>query len=368
MEIYFYFILVLFIISSIEIYQDSSLIYKKNKSTFLFLIYVISVVIIGLRWETGTDWLPYLEMFKQSFSLKNIVTISGIVEPGYLFLNWLCYNIYPEYSFFLLIHAIIFYFLIIYGLNKLTIYPVTTFLFIFCSTLGVMGSNRQLLAMALVFYFLTWAIQKRKAFIFVIIGAMQFHTTAFLTSSFYFLNRRIKTIYLIIILVIALIIGFTDLPGKLFILIGGGLGEATLNKTKIYSSEVVDDKLSLLGVIRRVIYLSLFLVLRKKIEKKYYYYNFFLNGYLVSSIIYLMFSNSLIILVNRGSLYFNILEGILLTSVFIILKKHDTKLLYLLFLLILSIVSLYQSISAYPELFDPYKGIWYNINYYRKMY
>lgn len=368
MEIYFYLIILLFSLSLIEIIQNNTRLYQKNKSIYLFIIYTFTVILVGLRWQTGTDWLPYLEIFNHSSSLKNSLSYSVIIEPGYIFLNWLSYNIYPNYSCFLLIHSLLFYYFIIYGLNRITKYPITTFLFIFCSTLGILGSNRQLLALSLIFYFLTWAIEKKKSFFIIVLGAMQFHTTALLGGAFYFINRRFKNIHILTVLIIAFIIGMTGLPGKMFALIGGGFGESGQIKTEAYISTVAEEKLSLIGVIRRIIYLLFFVMVRNKIEKNFQYYNFLLNGYIISAIIYLLFSNSLIILVNRGSLYFSILEGILFTSVFYILRKSDTKLFYLVFLVFLSILSMYQSISAYPELFDPYKGVWYNINFYRNTY
>lgn len=366
MEIYFIFIFILFVCSLFEVFD--LILVQRQRNRLLLFVYCLAVVLIGTRWETGTDWNNYLRMYEESYSLRNSFAFSTFVEFGYLILNWACYYIYPNYSFFLFVHALIYYYLIIYGLRKITKYPITTFLFIFCSTIGVLGSNRQLLAIALIFYFISLAIEKKRVFFLIILAAMQFHTTALLTASFYFINRRIRVINILIILIIAGLIGLTDLPGKIFEFVGGGLGEGASYRTEVYSSGEVDEELSLIGLFRRISYVILFLVLRNKIEVKWKYFNFFLNGYLLGIILYLAFANSLIILVNRGSLYFNILEGILFTSVFLILRKNDSKFLYLIFLVFLSILLFFQSISPYPDLFDPYKSLWYNTNYYRYMY
>ncbi|MGN7990535.1 EpsG family protein [Pedobacter sp. 22226] len=366
MEVYFVYIGLLFLFSCFEVFKNKPA--NKVHNFLVFLTYLITVFVIGLRWETGTDWYPYLDMFEESYSLKNSFEYSNIVERGYLIFNWLNYKLISEYSFFLFTHALIFYYLIIYGLKKITTYPITSFMFFFCSTIGVLGSNRQLLAMAIVFYFLIFAYSKKKTFFIAIFAAIQFHTTALLTLSFYFLNRRIKVIYIVLLLLACTVIGLTGLPGKLFSLTGG-LSEASSYRTEAYSAEAANEaKLSIAGVLRRLLYVTLFLLLRNKIEKKFDKYNFILNGYLISSLIYLLFASSLIILVNRGSLYFNMLECILFTSILFILKRKESKLFFIFFLLILSIVNFYQSISAYPDLFDPYKGLWYNIDYYRRMY
>ena len=366
MEIYFLFIAFLFVLSLVEVFEYQPK--NKNNANLLFGVYIVSVVIIGLRWETGTDWIPYVDMFRQSYSLQNSFEYSIIVEKGYLIMNWISYKIANSYSVFLFFHASIFYFLILLGLRKITLYPITSYLYFFCSTVGVIGSNRQLLAAGIVFFFLTTAFDRKKSFFIAVFAAIQFHTTALLSASFFFHNRRFKTIHLLAILFVAGAIGLTGLPGKVFSF-AGGLSEGAAHRTEVYAAGGSENAgLSVFGVIRRVAYFGLFLIIRDKVEKKYKPYNFLLNGYSVSIIIYLMFASSLVILVNRGSLYFNMLEGVLLSSVLLLLDKSDSKFLFLLAFAALSILSMYQSMSAYPDLFDPYKAIWYNVDYFRRMH
>lgn len=363
MEVYWGFLFILFAFSTIELYSHNS----KLKNTLLWVVYVFVVIIIGLRWETGTDWNPYINNFKTVAStLDETIEQNFGMEQGYLTLVYLVRLFTDNYVYFLLLHALIFYYCILFGLKKVTTFPITSFLYIFTSTLGVIGSNRQLLAVAIVFYCLTWAINKKKKFFGAVILSATFHLTALITSLYYFFNKRLKLWFIFVLLLTCLIIGYSSIPTKIFSLTSG-INEHALDKVDAYLKNRAEG-LTITGIIRRIVFISFFLLIRSKTEKYYKNYNFFLNGFLASIMIYLLFSQSLIILVNRGSLYFNIFEALLLTAFLYTLKKAENKFVYLIILFILCIWSMYQSISGYPDLFDPYKGIWYNYNYYRNMY
>ena len=85
-------------------------------------------------------------------------------------------------------------------------------------------------------------------------------------------------------------------------------------------------------------------------------------------VFYFFFSSTLLVMVSRGSLYFYIMEPLLLSSIIYILKNKIDKLLYILSIMILGIILMYQSISVYPDLFVPYKGIFINTLFKRTMH
>jgi hypothetical protein len=74
-----------------------------------------------------------------------------------------------------------------------------------------------------------------------------------------------------------------------------------------------------------------------------------------------------LILVNRGSLYFNVMECFLLASQFLIIKSRLERSYLLFLLLVISFFLLYQSISVYSDLFVPYKGVFINTSFDREM-
>jgi hypothetical protein len=85
-------------------------------------------------------------------------------------------------------------------------------------------------------------------------------------------------------------------------------------------------------------------------------------------VIYFLFASSLLILVNRGSLYFNIMESLLISCQLLVFNRNKDKAYVLIVLFLVSIILLFQSIAAYQELFIPYKGLFYNTDYKREMY
>jgi hypothetical protein len=84
--------------------------------------------------------------------------------------------------------------------------------------------------------------------------------------------------------------------------------------------------------------------------------------------VYVLFANSLLILVSRGDMYFNLLEPLLLASQVLLLTRKTNRLVMASALGVLSFVFFLQSISPYPDLFLPYKGLVINSDYSRPMY
>ncbi|WDF68968.1 EpsG family protein [Sphingobacterium oryzagri] len=365
MEIYFYLFFVIFIFSLFEITLDERSPVRKG---MLFITYILSILVVGMRWRTGTDWEPYLTTFSSlDDSLLVSIRNNPGMEIGYLIFNWFVNLFSSNYSVFLVLHAAIYYYCILWGLAKVTKFPHLSFLLLFSDTLGVLGSNRQLLAVAIIFYAMTLAIERNKKYFLYVLMAMWFHVTAVITSIFYLLNKKISIKIILGSVLIAAIVGYSPLPQMIFGFLGG-MSEISSGKVEVYANSKASATLGLLGMVRRGLFLVFFLLIRESLEKHFGNYNFFLNIFVCSLLIYLIFGSSLTILVNRGSLYFNIVQGVLLTAPLYMFKRYDTKYLYALILFALSFVFVYQSISTYADLFDPYQGIWYNDNFYRPVY
>ncbi len=332
--------------------------------------YFVLIVQVGLRWETGTDWHPYLEHFE---SIKGYNTTSPFLtgfEYGYNLFVWIVKFISKDYSFFLLLHAIIYYFLIVKSFRRYTPYLYLTLMIFYASTMGIMGSNRQLIALAICLYALRYIIEEKPAMFFMFIAiAISFHTTAFLFLIYYFLNREIKPVVLIVIIGSSYIIGKTQLPILLFSLFGNAIGGATATKTLIYLAKAENSlseyQLSIFGLIKRLLFISVFYYNRKKIGEILPFYNLMLNGYIIGIAFYFLFIDSLLVMVSRGSIFFNIMEALLVSAQLFLFNRKENKVVAITFLLILSFFYFYQSIVTYPDLFLPYKGIFINTDIHR---
>lgn len=370
MTIYLITILLLFVFASIE---ASCRLTINTKRLILIIVYLILVLQVGLRWQTGTDWNPYLLHFKtfSFFAVPNHPS-NNLFEFGYILLVWIVKLITNQYSIFLLIHAIIYYLLIFKSFQRYSPYFYSSLMLFYSLSIGIMGSNRQLIALAICLYALRYIIEKKTINFFLLIFlAINFHFTAILFIIYYFINREIKLVPLISIIVVAFIIGKYQLPVLTFSYVGNLIGGIAAQKAVIYLSGAKDAlsefKLSIIGLFKRLIFLSIFYYNRKRISEELSYYNIMLNGYIVGIVFYFLFATSLLIMVSRGSIFFNVMEPLLISSQLCLFKRKGNRVIIIAVLLVFSLLFFFQSITGYPELFLPYKGIFINTNFHRIM-
>jgi hypothetical protein len=327
---------------------------------------------VGLRWETGTDWLPYLNNFLDTVSI-DIVLVNSFLgfEIGYGIFVYIIRSITQDYTLFLLIHAIVYYYLIFKANRQISPLPSLSLLLFYVSTMGVLGSNRQLIALAICLYSLQYVIKRKPIrFFLLIMLAFLFHTSALLFFVYYFLNRDFKKQYIFGVLIFAFIIGKTTIPNLFFSSLGNLIGGASTSKVEIYSEKdsLGDFSLSIVGLIRRLVYFLVFYLNYDNLSKKLSAYKLIFNGFSFGLVLYFLFSNSLLILVNRGSIYFNIMEVFLITSLPFLFKIHKDRLIIIFILFLYSFYLFFQSISVYSDLFLPYKGVFINSEHKRNLY
>jgi hypothetical protein len=365
MSIYIFTLVVLLIFSFLELRTNLLDIQHKAMAIFVFCLFVFQV---GLRWQTGTDWEPYLQHFEEVNSIFDVYNSLTGFEKGYSFFVLITKLFWNNYSVFLFAHALIYYFLIFSAFKKLTPYFFVSLLVFYASTMGIMGSNRQLIALGICLFSLRYMLNKSTLKFFLLIGlAFLFHRSAILFIVYYFINIDIKKSLLFIILIISFIIGKTNLPIVAFSFAGSFIGDIGTYKTMFYSVDYQENaaSLSILGLIKRLLFFGLFLYNYNFLTTKLPYYKLIFNGYFIGLVIYTLFSSSLLILVNRGSLYFSVMEGVLIASQFILLKDKHYTVNFLILLFIVSYFLFFQSIGGYPDLFIPYKGIFINSDVFR---
>lgn len=367
MEIYIITLFVLLFFSFLELRVELSETQQKSMAVFVYCLFVFQV---GLRWQTGTDWDSYYYHFLEVNTVADVYTTITGFEKGFSFLVLFIKFLFNDYTFFLVIHALLFYYFIFSAFKKFSPFLFISLLVFYATSIGVWGANRQLLALGICFYSLRYVLDKNAFKFFLLIGiAFLFHTTAILFCVFYFLNRDIKQSVLIAVLFLSFVIGKTNFPFVIFSFVGeriGGMGEA---KTLAYVDEAKDEalksQLGIIGLLKRLVFMSFFLINYKFLSSKLPYYKLIFNGFIFGLIIYFLFSSTLPIMVNRGSLYFNFLEGLLLSCQFLIFKKKSESVYLLVLLFVLSIFLLFQSISGYMDLYVPYKGIFINTEFHR---
>jgi hypothetical protein len=336
----------------------------------LVFVYCLFVFQVGLRWQTGTDWEPYLVHFEETNSVWDVYYSLTGFEQGYAFMVLIVKNLWNNYSVFLVIHAILYYILVFTAFKKFTPYIFISLMVFYVTTMAYMGSNRQLLALAICLFSLRYVIDRKALKFFICIGiAFMFHRTALLFCVYYFLYRDIKPSILLGVLAISVVLGKTSFPSTMFSFVGDYFGGMATSKVSLYldrsEGDLSQNQLSILGFVKRLLFLGLFLFNYKRLTKQLNYYKLIFNGYYVGLVFYFLFSSTLLIMVNRGSMYFNIMESLLIASQFLLLRNKHYRVEALILVFVMSIFLLFQSISGYSDLFLPYKGLFINEDFHR---
>ncbi|MEH3113535.1 EpsG family protein [Pedobacter terrae] len=340
------------------------------KRGFYIVTYLIIVLQIGLRWETGTDWVPYLTHFENIDTFASTSPLVTGMEYGYSVLCWLVKIFSNDYSVLLIVHSLIYYWIVFKGIQLFSPYFFICVLLFYAFTMGVMGSHRQLIAISIILYSCKFIIHKNPyKFFFCIILATLFHTTAIICIPLYFLDRRFNTYGLIVVIMMAVVLGKTAIPITAFNLLGriGGIGDKVLVYLEGGLDAAKDYSVSTVGLVKRILFVLIFLYARERLSTKLIHYNLILNAYIVGILLYFLFSSSLTILVSRGSLYFNMFEPILLSSLLLLFEFEKDRVVILMFFFLLSVLYFFQSIAQYADLFLPYKGLFINSDYIREL-
>lgn len=341
---------------------------KKGFHRFLTAVSMFALVfLIGLRWKTGTDWYPYYDLFSWTYS-RNFFEPDKYMDYGYVLFNNICYYISKDYSFLLVVHAVIFYIALFKSYKFFTPNIILCVFLYTAMFFGMVGSNRQLLAVAIGFLALTYYLKKNfKVALFLLLVAVSFHITALLMLLYTLFNRTFKYKYILAAFALAIVLGQSGLMESAFGFVGSA-SEGGEGKVEAYAGATGHGtQLSFIGILRRCIMVLLLFYFAPILRKRHQYFDLCLNAYLYTVAGFFLFI-SVPIMAGRGMLYFNILEPVLIIYLIQLLARYKSSLLGYCLVFILIVLFFFQAINLYPELFIPYKGIFINTNYFRYMY
>ena len=115
-------------------------------------------LMLGLRWETGTDFDPYLELFKSlELDTSSLLAVYSF-DIGYVLLNALVRLFTDNYTIFLLVNSALAMMLIYRFIRRTSTLPSTS-VFIFYNSYFVghfMGSNRRIMAIGFLLLLFTY--------------------------------------------------------------------------------------------------------------------------------------------------------------------------------------------------------------------
>ena len=341
------------------IIENYNLVPLAKRNYLYFLVGLLFVLHDGLRWNMATDFQAYLDHFTFSeidrYGYENFeILYTQLVKFSKLLLD--------SYTFFLLLHATIIYSLYIFALKKYTDYTFLALSFLYVSMIGLLGSNRQLIALALCFFSLRFIVEKKWwIFIGLMVLAFGFHKTSIVFLVILFLDRKFNNKILVGSLIISILLSMSSSVMGIFEIVTQKLlpslfedkAAAYLYSNDEFSNTVVG---TIFGLIRKGLPIYLLIYLKGKgFENKYY--NIIFNISVLAFLTYILFNNNLQFLVGRLTSYFSVFECVIYSWFFMSLYKSKVKFASILIYAVFCIVIFFRSIAIYPELFIPYKSV-----------
>lgn len=369
--------LIIYLIPIILCLFDTKKTSNSNKKGIVIFLIITLTLFRGLRWETGTDWEQYYDVFYDS-KWNNIFLLMRAtgtpMEFGYVFFNVFVKSIYDSYSLFLIISNL-FILISYYSFSfKYSKYPIITFTTILFST--NFFPVRQDLAISILLYAYHFLIEKKtKHFFILIFIATCIHNASFVFGILYFL-RKSHFSYLKTYTILISCIVFSTLANKVISFIisySTFLPPVIAVKLHAYSNLEATDGLSQKGIAATIlvfIYVtfSIFYTnyLKKKKEiSKLQHVNLFLTSTIILYASQFFFVGNLIYFSRLGTC-FSIVNNILLVNALILccniinkkLRKRNIALIPPILIVILFFLFRFsRMITLYPELHFPYHSI-----------
>lgn len=331
-------------------------------STFSVLCFML--LLAGLRWQTGTDWFPYYNDFitpnvRQDFEL------------GYVFYVNAIRRFTDSYTIFLSITTLIPLLLIYSTLykcvdSKRCLILSLSFFYSYYYLGSFFGAERRIIAIGLCFAAVGYLVKSNKlnAFICICIASL-FHSSAAITIVFFFIQRlKLKfllyTISLLVICVIPLSIYSGDIISFAISNIPVDIVKHKLTVYTEYSSNYGD--VNLFGFVKRLIILliistCILCTYLKDDEELILLLKIYISGVIIYTIL-----TPVSAMFSVLTIYFSIVEIIIIPSVITKLRIIDNAPFFIILLIFYLCYQTYSILNSYPDLFYPYISVISGVN------
>lgn len=329
---------------------------KYQQFSFIFLL-ILLVVLEGSKWESGIDFANCYHHFIHIL----LPQYKSNYEVLYDALVFLFASLKLSYSAFLFIYFTGVYVLYYFAINKLTENRITALLFIFVISIGLMGSNRQVMALALGFFGAAFGLPSRKwLFVAFVCCSTLIHQSAFFLLPLVFMEKAWKIRIWIVLMFFALLLQITGWAGKIFNYLVFSFGpEISIYRAKIYT-QMIPLKFNIvgfvLGICRRLLPIILMFLFQNSLNNKKHYY-LVLNILCLSLFLYILMYHDLEYIISRIGVYFLIFEAILYSWLVADIRKSKYKWMFVGIYVMFCGFLLWKNTSQFPELFFPFKTI-----------
>lgn len=355
--IYLFIIIVTYILAMLTV-VDKKIIFTNWTLESLLLVSFFIIYVGGLRFNVGSDWASYVEIYKGS----NLGESADGVEPGYLLLNKFFNYLNIPYSIFVLFIFTLSYTLKIVSFQRYSSNVFVALIVYIPIQFMVYDINavRQGLAVGITLTTIPFILE-RKLFPFLIIclSACTIHITAIVFIPFYWLALKSisdrRSIFILLFFI------FIALVSKLIldvILQRLGTNFSLFEKFIYYTvNEEYNKNLSFnLSTIYRILIFVLFVGMHKKMKIKESIYLLLRNGYLLSLCIYFTFF-SVELIATRGSLYFRVFDVFMFSYLITSFNKLYLRQVFLAILVLYSCLQVFVTLSMENNGLLPYNNI-----------
>jgi transmembrane protein EpsG len=213
--------MLVYILAGFLIVVMNILFYKKSKYSFFGNIIALSILFLLSVFRdisVGTDYQYYENMFRvigeHSFSDWKSQLILVKKEFGWYYMNKIFYNSGTFFLYSLCFYSIMYFFIFKTILEKSSIPLLSILLYFFCGYyFASMNIMRQAFVFSFFFYSIRFIIQgKFWKYTLVLLLSSLFHMSALILIPLYFIREfKWSKLFLTIILIISLIMGYTNL-------------------------------------------------------------------------------------------------------------------------------------------------------------
>ena len=362
-----YIILFLFLlVLSFTDYVNIPMIYRKTLLIFFgVFVFLILWAFASLRWETGTDWDSYYDVFYYG-SYAHVVNF----EPGFVALLFLIKEYTSSYSVYLSVFSllcILLKFSFFYKFHKEIFF--TLVLLFFCYYFADIFAVRQNLAISLTLFSTIFIIKRKPLFfiLFVILACSIHYSSILYFFAYYIYWSKISDKRFYYFAAFCVAFGLIGIGGIILDLILKALGidgfiGAKINNYLNEDIEVLNTTNSpvvmyLLGVTKRFILIPIFIYVKNKSKGQFPYLQGYFNLYMIGNLIYFLFAKDLAVFA-RASVPFLIFEIFLIGYVLYYFKTDKNKmLLVFVLMMIFSWARFNALVNSYYDLYVPYNSI-----------
>lgn len=333
--------------------------YSKNVFyCFVFVFYLLSF----LRWETGTDWEVYYEMYTWiKVPWSQVKTMN--MEIGFTLANHLGKFLFDSYTGVLFILSTILYFFLSKSYLLLSKYPIISLFFSFCvcsfAHILYVRQNIAVVILCLSLYYVKEQVFK-KFFLLVLLASL-FHRTAWIFLVCYPLFYKEYTLKAYaFILFIPLLLG-TMISEVLLPFIGNAGWGIISDKLSLYLSLGTDDNtmnvsttmILVKGFVNRFVLLSIFFYYRFNLGFKDRVFIGFINIYVLGTVLYVMFL-PISITLGRIAVYMDVVQIFIIPYMLQNQKGLYNRILLLGLFSLYYFLRFYVALISYKEYYVPF--------------